>query len=341
LSYYPIPETDAHFEHFTHYNNGGDEIGKYYAYEAVQPQYARPGESSQIMFSIQDSNRNDVKIVNAMVEIYSGVSGERLKIYPWTVYSTGDFEVNYTFPRSGPYQLVLSLSSDLGIEPIENSPMEPSRYVLSSTINCKCDRAIFNVSISENFGSVYNLTILAAVIGPIAVLGSVLGLTYRKRMRSGNYSKSIKNEVLKYSLMLLAISGGLVHFAVYSEHASLRIEYSIFLIIAGASQVVYGVLYILHMLRYETSWHDNKSAKSYYRKGIILNLFGLIGSLILIGLYFYTTVFPPPISPNAKAEEIELAGILAKSSEILLVIGIVYIIRSEKKKFDSHVIHIT
>lgn len=78
VAIYPVHESYAHFEHFTHYNNGGEGIGRYYVYEAIEPQYARPGESSQILFSVQDTNGNDVQNVNAMIEIYSGVNGERL-----------------------------------------------------------------------------------------------------------------------------------------------------------------------------------------------------------------------------------------------------------------------
>jgi hypothetical protein len=339
LSFYPFPELNAHFEHFTHYNNGGDKLGKYYVYEAVQPQYASPGEPSTIMFSIQDTDRNDLKAVNVLIEIYSGVTGERIKVYPWTVYSTGDFEVGYIFPQSGPYQLVLSLSNLESFKSENNFLIDPPRTILSSTSDCSCDRAVFNISISESFGPIYNSTLLIAVLIPISILGTILVLNYRrKKLQIDGHSNLTKNEIMKYSIMLLAISAGLVHLAIYSEHASLRIEYSIFLIVAGASQVVYGIMYILLTLRYQAEY---RLQKPYYEKTVILNLFGLIGSLILIGLYTYTLVFPPPISPNDKPEGIEPAGVLAKSSEILLVIGIAYIIRTDKKRFRSHAIAVS
>lgn len=121
----------------------------------------------------------------------------------------------------------------------DSSSFEPNKW------SCNCDRAVFNVSISETFGTVYNLIMLVAVVGSISLFGAVLGLTYLSRRKSGNYPNLTNKVVLKYSLMLLAITGGLVHFATYSEHASLRLEYSIFLITAGASQVVYGILYVL------------------------------------------------------------------------------------------------
>ena len=37
--------------------------------------------------------------------------------------------------------------------------------------------------------------------------------------------------------LVAAVGGGLVHFAVFSDHASLRLEYPIFLIVAGGMQV--------------------------------------------------------------------------------------------------------
>ena len=334
LSFYPVPELNAHFEHFTHYNNGGGELGKYYVYEAVQPQYASPGEPSTIMFSIQDTDRNDLKAVNVLIEIYSGVTGERIKVYPWTVYPTGDFEVGYIFPQSGPYQLVLSLSNLEGFKSENNSLIDPPRTILSSTSDCSCDRAVFNISISESFGSLYNSTLLIAVLIPISILGTILVLNYRKKkLQIDGHSNLTKNEILKYSIMLLAISAGLVHLTIYSEHASLRIEYSIFLIVAGASQVVYGVLFILLTLKFELVRNTIREQKAYYHKTLILNLFGLIGSLILIGLYTYTLVLPPPISPNTTPEGIELSGVLAKSTELVLVVGIAYIIHLNRKKF--------
>src|SRR3712207_9322817 len=44
----------AHFEHLGHYNNRGGHIGPYYAYEALEPDYAGPNEPVAVMFSVQD-----------------------------------------------------------------------------------------------------------------------------------------------------------------------------------------------------------------------------------------------------------------------------------------------
>src|SRR5439155_24606280 len=72
-------------------------------------------------------------------------------------------------------------------------------------------------------------------------------------------------------------------------------------------------------------------AKEYYKKSAVLNLFGLIGSSVLLGLYIYSVVLPRPLSPINRPEAVDVAGILDKSLEVVLIIGIVYLIWMEKK----------
>jgi hypothetical protein len=121
-----------------------------------------------------------------------------------------------------------------------------------------------------------------------------------------------------------------VHFAVYSGHASLRIEYSIFLIVAGGMQVTYGVLYTMLTLVASTS--GRARPQDHYRKTVAVNLFGLFGTAVLIGLYVYAVTLPPPLSPNDRPEDVDVAGILAKAVEVFVIIGIVYLMRLEKRQ---------
>jgi hypothetical protein len=102
----------AHFEHFTHYNNRGGDVGPYYAYEALEPEYAAPNEPIAVMFSVQDLDGRDTYNIDTMVEIYSATTGERLKAWPWTRQEIGDFQVFYNFPELGSYQIVLSVAKD-------------------------------------------------------------------------------------------------------------------------------------------------------------------------------------------------------------------------------------
>jgi hypothetical protein len=317
----------AHFEHFTHYNNRGDEIGPYYAYEALEPEYARPDEPTAVMFSVQDPDGRDTYNIQTMVEIYSARTGERLEAWPWTKQVVGDFQVYYSFPEVGNYQIVLSVAKD-GVS-LNPNGIDPSRTTLTAATGCNCDRAIFNVSISNTFGTIWNMTMLLSFIVPISVIGSVLAWNYRSRRKSGRHRGSDQRETARYVVMLAAIAGGIVHLAVYAEHASLRLEYSIFLLVAAVMQIAYGVAYTLLTL---VGQGTNESPYQHYRKTVAVNLFGLIGTGVLLGLYAYAVILPPPLSPNNKPEDIDIAGILAKAIEVFTVIGILYLMRFEKKQ---------
>jgi hypothetical protein len=303
-----------------------------------------------------------------MIEIYSDNTGERLKLYPWTHQDTGDFAVYYTFPNKGNYQIVLSIananSRHIGGDG-NNIADEPPRTTLGSTLNCDCNRGIFNISVAENFGAVFNTAIIGGIISIISVFGAVLGLSYRNRKKiSDSISSSIsrtanadsqqdnrrgllKEDLLKYSVMLLAIAAGIIHISIFSEHGSLRIEYSIFLIAAGSSSNSPSSSKKMIIKKSEGDNSDNdgiarsrESAKVYYRKSVIINLFGLAGSAVLLLLYAYAVTFPPPLSPNNKPEDVDFAGILDKSLELFLVVGIIQLMRWEKKKLQSQLVHI-
>jgi len=331
ISVVALPKAYAHFEHFSHYNNRGDGIGPYYAYEALDPEYAAPNGPTAMMFSVQDQDGHDTYNIDTMVEVYSAETGERLQAFPWTRQNIGDFQVFYNFPKVGNYQIVLSVAK----EAVNLNSIDPPRNILSSTAGCNCDRGIFNVSISNNFGTIWTTTMIVAVAGPLAVVGAVLAWNYSSRRKSGQDGNKV--ETARYVIMLAAIAGGIVHLGVYSEHASLRIEYSIFLLTAGGMQVVYGVIYTLLVLLGETKGRDPsvQIVTEYYRKTLAVNIFGLVGTGILLGLYAYAIIFPPPLSPNNNPEDIDAAGIIAKSIEVFTVIGILYLMRLEKSKLRS------
>jgi hypothetical protein len=316
----------AHFEHFTHYNNRGSQIGEYYAYEALEPEYARPNEPVAVMFSIQDQNGRDIYNIDTMVEIYSAATGERIEAWPWTRQEIGDFEVFYNFPELGSYQIVLSVVKDGGGS-VDRLGIDPPRTTISSNEGCDCHRAIFNVSITENIGTIWTLMMFVAVSLPLSVLGGVLIWNYRRMKKSRRNYGSMRSDTARYLVMLAAIAGGVVHLAVYAEHATLRLEYSIFLLVAAGMQIVYGVVYTLLTL---TGQGTNEPASLYYRKKMAVNLFGLVGTGILLGLYAYSVILPPPLSPNDQPESVEISGILAKSIEVFTVIGILYLMRLEK-----------
>lgn len=327
----------AHLSHTPHYNGGSnrDGIGKYYPYMALDPEYAAPNEPTQITFSIQDFDGNDVYDIETMVEIYQGSTGERVKGFPWTVRDIGDFNLYYVFPYPGSYEIVLSVANDDKM--VNHNQLDAPRSILSSIADCNCQRVIFNVSISDSWGLVRNSLLVISILTPIIVLGLVLGRTYLKRRKQISGTGTVpEKETLKYIVMLLAIAGGLVHLAIFPEHGSRQIYYSVFLMAAAGAQVAYGILYILINFTTETYSGNNRNfILSQYRKRVALNLFGFIGTSVLIGLYAYSVVVAPPLSPDNKAENIDIAGIMAKSVEILLVIGIIYLLVWEKRRINK------
>jgi hypothetical protein len=314
------PLAFAHLDHIPHYNGNESHTAHYFVHQALEPEYAAPGEPTAIVFSIQDGKGNDVQNVETMIEVYAS-NGERVKAFPWTKYDVGDFSVYYTFPSLGSYQIVASIANG----PVNSNGIDPARSTLVSSFGCNCERVVLNVHISKNFGTIFTTTILSAVLVPMAGLGVVMWLNYKSKKAKGGSA-----ELVKYAVMLSAVAGGMVHFAVYSEHGSLRLEYPIFLISAGGMQVSYGMFYIMLTLTADTA-----SPSKYYRKTVILNLFGLAGTAILLGLYTYSVIFPPPLSPVDQPEAVSLAGVLAKSVEVFLVGGIVYLMRLEKKKLQT------
>jgi hypothetical protein len=340
LSFSSFQIVEGHFDHLGHYNTAGFGISdKYYVNQQIDPEYTKPNELSQIMFSIQDTNGRDVRNIVVMVEIYSSITGERISVFPWTKLDTGDFSDPFIFPKRGNYQIVLSvLNGDIGTSQIINTVPSP-RTILNDNSGCNCERGVFNASVTENFGSIFITVIFISVFGAVFVLGVVLFWMYWSRRKHKSLTPVSNNDFIKYSVLFLAFGASIVHLAVYPEHAALRLEYSIFLISASAAQLTYGIMYILLIFSEDPVAGNIKKSdemlvsKQYYKKSLILNLFGLLGSLVLILLYIYAITFPPPLSPNSHPEDVDIAGILDKLLEVVLVIGILFLMRYERKRY--------
>jgi hypothetical protein len=304
----------------------------------MEPDYPRPEEPAGIVFSIQDNKGNDMTNIATMVEVYDEKSGDRIAVFPWTKHDVGDFRLYYTFPKIGNYILVVSVVDDAPT--IENriGLASPARSTLLDRSDCDCERGLMNISVTNNFGTIFYGSIFTGIFMGIAVLGVVLGLMFLKR-RKTIMSANIKDkQVLKYCILFLAMASGFVHIAVFPGHASLRIEYSIFLFAAGAAQFTYGIAYVLISLNESKISNDIASVRNHYRKTAVLNMFGLIGSSVLLGLYLYSVIFPPPLSPNNVAEQVEVAGVLAKSTEAILVGGVVYLMVWERRRYRTELV---
>jgi hypothetical protein len=158
---------------------------KYYVLQQLEPEYAKSNEPSKIMFSIQDKNGKDVYDVTVMVEIYS-INGERVFVFPWTTLETGDFNIPFVFANNGNYQIVLSiLNEDIARNKIINT-VPPPRTILNDSVNCNCERAVFNVSITETFGLISTVALYGTIFGAIIILGatSIWIIKSRRKSRS-------------------------------------------------------------------------------------------------------------------------------------------------------------
>jgi hypothetical protein len=328
----------SHLEHLPHYNGGFSGVGKYYIFQGMEPDYPRPAEPAGIVFSIQDNKGNDLTNVVTMVEIYDERSGDRLAVFPWTKHEIGDFRLYYTFPRIGNYILVVSVVDDSPASESRIGLSSPARSTLLDRSDCDCERGLMNISVTNTFGTIYYSSIFVGIFMGIAVLGAVLGLIFLKRRKTIMSANMKDRQVLRYCILFLAMASGFVHIAVFPGHASLRIEYSIFLFTAGAAQFAYGIVYVLISLNESKIPNDIPSVRKHYRKTAVLNMFGLIGSSVLLGLYLYSVVLPPPLSPNNVAEQVDVAGVLAKSTEAILVGGVVYLMIWERRRFRSELV---
>ncbi len=174
----------AHFDHFDSYNGSGMGIGnKYYVLQQLEPEYAKSNEPSKIMFSIQDKHGRDVYDVTVMVEIYS-INGERVFIFPWITLETGDFNVPFAFANNGNYQIVLSiLNEDIARNKILDT-VPPQRTILNDSANCNCERAVFNVSITETFGLISAVALYGTIFGATIILGVILIWIFKSRRKS-------------------------------------------------------------------------------------------------------------------------------------------------------------
>jgi hypothetical protein len=327
----------SHLEHLPHYNGGFSGVGKYYIFQGMEPDYPRPAEPAGIVFSIQDNKGNDMTNIVTMVEIYDEKSGDRIAVFPWTKHDVGDFRLYYTFPRIGNYILVVSVIDDTPASASKIGLSSPARSTLLDRSDCDCERGLMNISVTNNFGTIYYSSIFTGIFMG-TVLGAVLGLVFFKRRKTIMSANIRDRQVLKYCILFLAMASGFVHIAVFPGHASLRIEYSIFLFTAGAAQFAYGMVYVLISLNESKISNDITSVRKHYLKTAVLNMFGLIGSSVLLGLYLYSVIFPPPLSPNNVAEQVEVAGVLAKSTEAILVGGVVYLMIWERRRFRSELV---
>jgi len=310
------------FAHLEQSSSGGAMEGKFFTEIGFEPRNPIQNTPTKIFFSIQDKNEGHFRDLQTMVEVYSPDSKKRLFLDSWKIQDTSDFEITYNFRESGTYQIVLSISEDSDLK----EHVVPSRTILSSSQSCNCTRVIFNASVSEDLSNIWSSVMVIVVVLPFSIFGFAMMMNYKNKRNSKQ--KITKFETLRYIIVLLALAGGIVHLSIYINHVPLRMEYGIFLLLASITQIGFGVLYLVVLLSHSIK-SQKQDADLIRNKGI--HLFGLIGSLILLGLYIYVVNFVPPLSPENHPEEIDLAGIVAKGFEISLIISIFIIMKNNSK----------
>jgi hypothetical protein len=318
-----LPFLPISYAHLEQSSSGGVMQGNYFSYIGFDPRNPAPDEPVKIIFSIQDENGNDLYDIQTMVEIYSDSMEKRIFYEPWREQNIGDFEIPFVFEKSGTHQIILSISEEDNLQEHVVAP----RSIPSSSLDCDCTRVLFNVSVSENWDNIWNSLMVVILVLPFSVFGYAMWNNYKNKKNSKQ--KLSKHETLRYVVMFLAFAGGIIHLSIYVDHAPLRVEYGMFLLLTAISQIGFGVLVLSTVLF--TPNMSQKELRIIHRRNTAVYLFGIIGSAILIGLYLYAITFTPPLSPENHPEHIDIAGILAKSLEIALIGVIVYVMNLEHK----------
>ena len=191
---------EAHFDHLAHNNAAGFGISeKYYVNEQTDPEYPIPNQLAHILFSVQDRNGKDVHNIITMVEIYSS-NGTRISVFPWTKLDVGDFSVPFIFPKTGIYQVVISILNDGASTSQILNTIPPPRTLLNDNVGCNCERGVLNASVSGTFGNIFTISLFIAVFGSVFAFGAVLFWMYWSRRKNPLFTAISKYDSLKYSL---------------------------------------------------------------------------------------------------------------------------------------------
>ena len=149
----------------------------------------------------------------------------------------------------------------------------------------------------------------------IFALGITVGLVSSLKYKS-NYSNLRNIGIITISVTILSISAGIIHLLLIQEHMKESFMWGIFFISTGISQIIFGIIIgIIDKLS------PIKKSMLYY--------FGIIGNTLLVGIFVFVRLFPPPFSSEASPiNELEPNGIIIIITEILTIVLLAYIVRS-------------
>ena len=104
----------AHFEHFTHYNNRGGDVGPHYAYWSTCIEYV--AQTSLLLYVQRSGPWWRYIHINTMAETILPQQANVLKAWPWTQQEIGDFQclrLNLGATDSAPLQKMAILSTHI------------------------------------------------------------------------------------------------------------------------------------------------------------------------------------------------------------------------------------
>jgi hypothetical protein len=149
----------------------------------------------------------------------------------------------------------------------------------------------------------------------IFALGITVGLVSSLKYKS-NYSNLRNIGIITISVTILSISAGIIHLLLIQEHMKESFMWGIFFLVSGIGQIIFGIIIsIIDKLS------PIKKSMLYY--------FGIIGNTLLVGIFVFVRLFPPPFSSEASPlNELQPNGIIIIITEILTIVLLAYLVRS-------------
>jgi hypothetical protein len=147
-----VPEVQGH----QLFNSEEQKIGGYKIAVATDPEIPGPGNPSRLMVAITDYDGYDMIDVRAGVKIFK--NDILIHDVAPRIYSTGHFDMTYTFPESGLYIVQVGVVTPEGRE-----------------ISSK-----FNIGIIQTFGYIFFSMVLVGAFMPPTIIGIIYVMKRRK-----------------------------------------------------------------------------------------------------------------------------------------------------------------
>lgn len=131
--------------------------------------------------------------------------------------------------------------------------------------------------------------------------------------------------LLRYSAAVLAITTGVTHVLLVQDHLKESLIFGVFFAVSGTALIAYGVV----ISRFD------------FRKFIAYYYLGIIGTVALIALYLFTRIVTVPLLPESEPESVSILDVIVQITEGLLLIVLIYMVRTTKSLQDKGSGHTT